>query len=529
MGSPVPNHALALHEELGLLVVALATPFGAEVQQFGTCSTPSPCGAGTVHHDGAGLQTGLRVYDNLEGTPTLVGCLGLDPRVTPPIPTPLTKPPVSVSIRPRFEDFFQIDVASDVGGFQTVSATLNGQGSCGSGAWYLDRVGGWDEEDGVPASSMDDVVINDGVLYAANEIGLWTYDVSGPVTEQLDDVDAFETSKWAILLKAADGDGFPARLYAPGLLAGTVFYDIDGANALTPVVSQTPLKTGGRPYEAFPITGLASCEGGPERWLYIVNTDDTQFGGCEPPGEQNTGSVHVYRVNGELEPDPLLTTPRLGVYGPSDCPGPLPPLSQHGYFLGVYVTPADGGHAVLVSYGPRNQEPTCGLLVLHATYDPTSCQVDFSFVRKVAFRMDPPSTQVGRLTYDAARGLLYAAYGCSGIAMYDISDPLDPLEVGHYEFSSADGEAVALQMTPAPDDHVFVTLLSPGIGIVDASDATSFGQGFIAGTPHTTRFQANAIVRAPVQDPAYEDGATIFLANGRGGVHRMVFQEWAIP
>jgi len=40
---------------------------------------------------------------------------------------------------------------------------------------------------------------------------------------------------------------------------------------------------------------------------------------------------------------------------------------------------------------------------------------------------------------------------------------------------------------------------------------------------------ANAIVGAPVQDPAYEDGATIYLADGRGGVHRMVFQEWVIP
>lgn len=276
------------------------------------------------------------------------------------------------------------------------------------------------------------------------------------------------------------------------------------------------------------------------RWLYLANDRDElsylgylpcnpSVPGCDPPSGSTNGSVRVLRVENHI--DGIVTDPEnqvtslIGYYAPSVCCGVE---NQHFSAFDAYVvehpTEADS-HVVWVNFSSKADlnEPKEGLMVLTAHWNGSS--VDFSFVSKTYFEGLVPDDQdgvSGRLTYDPVRLKLYASYGADGVAMYNVSDPLTPqLEGAHSWLWLAENPMTSLHLWPGPGNHVYVALMNWGVGIIDATSAQSFAQGFAFG-PYETAAICDAFFDAP-PDPGFPDRSAVYVADGIGGVHRIQF------
>lgn len=134
----------------------------------------------------------------------------------------------------------------------------------------------------------------------------------------------------------------------------------------------------------------------------------------------------------------------------------------------------------------------------------------------------------GRLTFDPARNVLYASFSTNGVAMYDVSDPFNPVQVGKFHFPSVTGHPMtSLQLWRGPGNYVYVSLMGWGVGVLDATSGATFSQGFKLGSPFKPPGIANAFADAPVTDVQYPPRSAVYVADGLGGVHCVQFKVFA--
>jgi hypothetical protein len=132
----------------------------------------------------------------------------------------------------------------------------------------------------------------------------------------------------------------------------------------------------------------------------------------------------------------------------------------------------------------------------------------------------PPEYGNGaRLILQEGLGRLYGAFGSGGVALFDISNPFSPTLKAKRIFE----QGTALQIRPfeANGRHLaYVTLLSGHLIVMDVTDPKSFEKGEYL--IYETAFQGNGTQLDP-KDPS---NRTLFLTDGRGGVHRVYVHEF---
>lgn len=509
------------------LIVATGNKFETERQHWGELNTPFACDGGDIS---VATNQGVTVFDLSEspvsaqdgriGVGTGAGAIPYAPLVS--------------SVRSQGSGNFRIDLACDPKSLTVVMATHNP-----SGNWDLANAGHWSDQNAttsqkVPGGSFDDIAILEApsgasasaYAYVTAESKLLTFEA--PATGASFDTFTGITAnqKPAILLSRVSPDvaqpltQIYSEVFKGGIGTECQFFDIATTPGV-PIASTGTLDTHGRSFCTFLANGFDN-----DLLLYVVNQWDEDGGsGGSCTNRLLNGGVRVYRVtdaNGDQVAEPSTTaTPQLGQFVESICSD----TNVIGTYFDAYVRTNGGSssvHDIWVTYGPRDTEEGNGLLPLQATWNDPG--IDFTAGTKVPFGAPVPSN-ASRLTFDSSRNILYAAYSTAGVAMYDVSGSTAS-ELGHFYFGLLEGHAMSsLQIWPGPGTYVYVALMGYGVGIIDATNGTSFAQGFVLGSPFKLPGVCNAFADAPVvDDEIYPPRSALYVADGRGGVHWVQFK-----
>lgn len=544
-GSTPPNGeyrylGLGLYQATGgapILVAALGPNFAVERQYFGGENFPLACDIEGGADDPT--WTGVAVF-NLAQNPVnqLDGFLG----VAEANPARLPKEPLGLAVRANGTSEFLVDVAVGSHGLSVVRATQQGSG------WTLQKQGSWSWENGnyfekLPGGSFDDVrrfldpATDDPYLLVTTEARLLSFPEEGsPLFGNFTG-----HSAGGVLLNRVSHQVLqaPTVAYIYGQTNVVKLFDLASpTGAAQPEPLPVPLVLATTPAETRGYCTLLAPGLEPEAdylWLYVCSNDDTitQRQACpepcsDPSRNAKNGSVRVFRVSdasGNLitEPD-SMTTPEIGTYAPSVC---CDEAAEHGSFMDVYAIGRGEGHEVFLSYGPGGDETHGGLMVLKATWNGSA--IDWEFKGKLPLNAIQQGSVAGRLTYDADRERLYASYSTHGVAVYDVGTAWAASEVGKYQWPSIEGHGMtSLHVWPGPGNYIYVALMSWGVGILDATSATTLADGFVLGSPFALPGIPDAFEDAPVTDSQlYPPRSAVYVADGRGGVHRVQFKVFS--
>ncbi len=519
-------NGLAIHEGENLLVASLGAEISSEYQYWGGLNTPESC-----YDTGTPQGMGVALIDLATGVQ--LGSLGVNVGRT----DFLQKPPLAVSVRPRDAGGFLIDVASGTKGLAVVRATESG------GQWTLERTGWWSTENAppsekAPGGSFDSVRIKGNYLYAGTEGTLLTFS-DAPAGAPLLDYTGISTAGCVLVNGESPTAVGAPMLYTLGQTNGVRFFDLE--HPANPQASIGFLDTDGRGYSTFLTRGMNTQQ---FHWLYVANDEDesTAAVGCTPSigcpafccdrddPDVQSGGIRVYEVEnaGGFITEPSSMVRLRGVYAPSACCH-----SAALQFRPIDVLVVDQSattQIVWVSYHRGPHTTDCGLLVLQGTWNATTQKVDFVQLARMPFADQNVAGECGRLTYDesALPPRLYASYASHGFAMYNVSSPSMPVEMGRFQLGTeqnpwlAENTLTSLQVWPGPGNYVYVSLLNWGVGILDATNGTTFAQGFKLGSPFEMTFIPNAFYDAP-EDAGKPARSAVYIADGSGGIHRVQF------
>ncbi len=396
------------------------------------------------------------------------------------------------------------------------------------------------------------------VLYAAHESGLSVFDLSDPEPLRAPSTGQhaknptvpFRVSKGAILIT---GFGNPnGRIFAstsrgrPTTPGGIQFYDI--ADPLRPAAAGAlQLHREGYGYGLVAHAGLHDPAKPPamqqrRRYLYSLQEYKPVAG-----VSVEQWSVRLFDVGTEESPiDPCPPPPGQAQTPCNTCVPCLATfvsaaVDQRELSGLAVVEGAPDRHYVYALYSPRPPlagEPSApvgdrGLLALEARLGPggsvTLLPVPASspaanssgFFRAFA----GPATFESRaslVTVDAPSGRLFAAW-TGGVALYDISTPRRPTLVatrdtgqGNYGLTRS-----AVRLAAGPQiggrSHVYIAFLNDGIGVLDASDASSFASAPIKYLP--MRWQTTFAI-PDQRDPTRRE---LFVGSGTAGLDHVSF------
>ena len=550
-------HGLALYEgvEPPVVVASLGARLHEEMQVWGACANAQPCDDLVVAGSAPGLA--IRLYEGATGEE--VG--HLDRRTSscqgPQCGTllPSDAQPFQVAVRPDGPGRFPIDTAADSAGVLTLEALDQG-----SATWALSRVGTWGKEHpGIGSGSMDGLLALGESLYVGVEGGLIALrtDLDPMVPSELDQLldDAllpYVDEVAAILLEGFVDPWNPDLhvILGRGLEVVSVMNATADQGVATSIVKKGAIvaefptsnpKWRGYGVGVLPPGQSPDPNGWP--WVVVANASDNQttVQGCG--GTDIHGGVHVYRLQSDLDGDPsdwdAGEATLLASWVPTVCVGGVRDTDPYndGYWTDAAMIPTADPNvfAIYVSFGPRDLEYHAGLMVLRATFDPfagSSGELSIEFDHKVYSFLnlcDPPppamqtETVVGLIAYPlGTANRLGVALGCHGVAVYDVSEPFNSGIVSAW--SNGDdcdaGSLTALHIAanPGNTDTAYVTFINQDIGGVGALNLITHQMSPLTPTP----FNANTIVPA---EPSVVGQPAFFVADGRGGVHYVQFQN----
>lgn len=525
-GLPGRADGVAVHD--GALGHLLAVTFGPrlrdEQQVWGDiCSAPVACDDPMLA-DSDLAYSGVRLYDLSSGAPALAAELPTGGCSTPPDDC-LKGQPQKVALREIAGPALLVDLASETGGYEL------GRAEFGGGGLSLARVGAWSKhDDNLPLGSNDDMIQIEDSLVVGFESGIAAYDLNA--AEPLDHPVDVVSNVSAILLTGFEAvAGYPAMVFGSAQIGGSNFFEVAGAGTSSiDLIHRGALVTNGRVYGHFALDASRTPDGTP--WLIILNNADPDTTkGC-PTGLQPGPSVIVYRLNTNASNQivPRLAV-ALGRFLPKVCETP----SRSGYFLSCHAQPAGGNDVVVwVGYGPINHgvvgsveygEPDAGLLVLKATFQagaptPDDDRVGFTYLGKSPAMLDALGVPPGRITFDPASQRVYGAFGCNGLAAWEIASLLSVPSApsGTWTASATGAAGSLLQPVPGPTPWIYVTDLGGRVWVLDGSDVSAGPVG-----SYLSRGQPNALWPADSTVGGSPPPPAFFLADGRGGLHRLQF------
>jgi hypothetical protein len=526
--SPARFDALSFHRSgLGtFLAVALGPPFADEQQVSGVCTQQFACDDAVAGED-RGAWKGAVLYDvsqpsaEKEAEIPVSGCGG---------PSCLPGPPLGVAIRPVGSSL-RLDAACTTGGLSVVTASPPG--------FALQAFPGWDEADGFPTSTFDDLVQIDHWLVAAYEIGVVLFDLlDAPLLSE--PVSLNSVSGGVVLSGFAAEGGVPAMVFGSAQALGVAYYQLKPA---TIPPSLDFLGYGGIPHgSAGRIYAMQALP--PSRspdlttpWLITVTgvEPDTVSTGC---GLLAGSGVRIWRLgdadqDGNFEPTEAT---QIGSYAPNLCEGSnqQPPAlinaDKGGAWFDVRVGPASGNvFPIFVSYAPRDHgltrgthlalhEMGAGVIALKGEFLARNAGLDddevvISWVGKVPAVIPADEELAARLAFDASSGHLVACLGCNGVASYQTSSTdVPPNLLGAWSSPIRSFFHPAFPLGSA--NFVYVTELS---GAVLVFNTASMSGGPVQTV--LTRRTATALLAQPTGLP----GPRFLLTDGRGGVHELQF------
>ncbi|HZL99375.1 MAG TPA: hypothetical protein VFD43_03900 [Planctomycetota bacterium] len=494
------------HGSLGdILVVGKGPLFREERTEWGECSIAGAC------DDASGTQQiGVVLYDVVDpSAPESVGSLNRS-----------KLNPLAISVY-ESSGALVIPAATLTGGTIIVKATPN------SGAFDLTTPGAWDEADGVPASSFDDILKLGNTLFIGVEHGLLAFDItedSGqPASDLFDEPVDPELGGAATLAGFEGSGGFPTCVFGMNLAAGIALYQVAGDGPTTEITNQGVFHAQvsesltARTYSATSLSPAETPDGHP--WLIAINTADdaTQSGSCS--GAIN-GAVRIYRLDLDSGDYSRTAIAPLGSWAPSAC------TEATGSLFGGYAHFIDEDTLnVIVGYGPRGAAP-----------DPVEADAGLAFLT-FDFVAGSPGTQDDSLTFVSAteapafedasdtfggfvsnvklsHGILLAAFGCNGVATFSLSGSF----LQNFQ-SPADPPVSFLDCAGGPDENIYCTTLNGEIWVFDPTDMSAP----IASIQ--TRDQAAALAPATSTVSGTPPPAAFFVTDFKGGVHRIQFNS----
>jgi hypothetical protein len=439
--------------------------------------------------------------------------------------------PLGVAIRPMGSptSSLRLDAACTTAGLSVVTALPS--------SFALQSFPGWDEADGFPTSTFDDLVQLDHWLVVGYEVGVALFDLLD--TPLLSDKPvSLNSQAGGVLLSGFAAEGaVPAMVFGSAQSFGVAYYQLKPLPAPPTLhlmgFGGFPVGSDGRIYamQAMPPSRTADLT---TPWLITVNSvdPDTVPTGC---GLQEGGSVRIWRVadtdqDGDFE---AQEAKQLGWFTPDLCAvsgGALVNADKGGAWFDVRVGPVSGNvFPIFVSYAPRNHGSTrghpslpmhetgAGVIALRGVFvpgaEPDDDKVDISWVGKVAAVPTAIEEAAARLAFDAASGRLVAAFGCNGVGSYQASGPgVAPTLLGAWSSPSRSFLHPAFPLGSA--SFVYVTELS---GAVLVFDTASMSAGPVQIVP--TRRTATALLAQPTGLP----GPRFLLTDGVAGAHELQF------
>lgn len=482
-GDPVPT---------SFLFAAFA---GREQQvEWGQCSKPSYCG--TEQRIAEPSKIGVSVIQGILGTnPGEVGAW-------------VEEPTEKVAFR-RYGTSFWLIAANDVDGASFILAEQ------AAPLWAVSTLGDYGHDDGIPTSSTNDsLILNQGgtqVIYDAVELGIATHTLGSGI-----DVLQGYTSQGGIVLSGLPNgsSGLGGVIIASALSSGITAFDPD-PSSLTPGFLGAA-STQGRCYSA-QITGN-SLDGQGLPWVYALNSLDFSL---------STPALRAFRLT-------VLTSPPTlrAISSPWND-------SQSREVRMLAIRPLDSTrHAAFMSYGPTSGGAAHGgIVMVEMTYDANS-NPPLSMVEKGTIRACESPGNPCPYGWDSGPGRvllgtgnrIYAALGCNGVMMADVDSSFSvsnqawwaPCPTGGPECATALGLADGLTINGTP--YLIVTYLNDvdslargTIRLFDTSSASAFQAGPAA--TFSARYQGVGVVK----DPTDSQGKTFYIAEGRGGLSKVVF------
>jgi hypothetical protein len=486
-------HRLDFEPVGGYLVATLGPAYSKERQHLGICEKPVPCYSSDPLDDADASASGLRLFQ-----PMTSGAQPVGEWSGAVVKDFLVR---DVAIRRVSSTSYRFYLASGTRGFEIVTGANTG------GGWTLQLAGAYGDSDAdkVAPGSMDDLVFNAdrSVLYGGTEGKLVAFDTTVGMGLLLDDVTDVESSAGAVFVEHVLHGGYELVL-GKGQDFVSVF---DAATRLNPVFTHS-IDAKGRGLLFQVVNNGLNPSGDP--WVYWVNYNlDVDLAGT--PWDTN-GTVRAVRLTG---PAPCASGCEMARWLDTSSQ-PYPPGGPLLRRLDGIAVRGDlsGEHAIYVNFSPRDSSyPNLGLLILKAVWNPVRRLADVSLEAVVVAQTNVPTAPAGGVTWDASANRVYAAYGCNGIAMYELS--------GAYSAAPSYRplSGVPIHIAPATigsDKYVYVSTLNSGIALIKASTSSDF----INSTPIwlVTPHQSNMVLVDP------SNPLLLHIADGGGGVHRAVGQ-----
>jgi hypothetical protein len=247
-------------------------------------------------------------------------------------------------------------------------------------------------------------------------------------------------------------------------------------------------------------TGLCGVVGsGVDRRLYVTNYD----------AKDALSALEVWRVENHKDPGDCKLLGRYDIAQPE---------ARGNYVDAIAVNAIPGQQVAYVTFGPTDEIEDAGLHVFTVTDRLAGESVDIEYTTTLVVNspdFSPPEFGKGcRLQLRENHQRLYGGFGPGGVAMFDISNPWAPTMLAKRIFE----QGSVLQIRPFEAEGrilAYVTLLSGHLIVMDVTDPERFEHGECL--VFETNFQGNGTQLDP-EDPSKK---TLFLTDGRGGVHRV--------
>lgn len=521
-GNAVRFDSIALSPGGRQLVAVGGGDFVEERQHFGSCSIPVVCD-GTSTSRPNGTSCGVFVYDLRD---TFGGQTGFardwaDDATQAQVLGGGALHGYSVATRTENSTQYFIDVSADARGYQLYRHTTGTPSTVSS-------LGDFAKSDKLLLGSVDDVWFHDygstDVLFSASETAVWAHDVTNIASSSVGSPIAAPASSAAgaaVLVEGFDPPTSPSVVVG-GTSDSFSVYKV-GFSPLT-LTNLGNVPNGGRQnFFLTTHTPVVPSSAPSQNWVIVVNNpdDDSTIDGpgfkiwdIAPVIGTSPNNIHnivmrAHYLDGDEDPSPSPTPPFksyrrqygdvVAVDGPSTnhvtlyvAYGPSPGLYSSGTPSAVLAVPTDD----------------CGVAVFDVDATSTSGNVTVTLVDYVpAITSVAGNDPITTLHLNDAKDTLYAGFGCYGVAQYDVTSTLAPSVQGTRSVSGK----VALGAIEHQGD-VYITYLSGGI---EWEPAGTFGTP--APTLIATTMQANQLV----PDPTNATSPQFYLADGRGGVHRI--------